>query len=503
MKIAGNDLDASLNKKIDRLDNVVDKFVSDDVNGFLAYDGNNFYIRKTNDVFLRKIFSDKEIKELELGINSKEYKNAFFSDVIEQSNTASINFKTSSVTITPEDSFVLNDDSIRIAKNNIILTKNGVIYIKEKIIDIISVIRSNFAVVNFYPYDILDVEAYGEESILISTTKSGVLCYNYISSAIEIKFPEQNVTFMKALPNNGVLCAMGKNTGNVCVYNFEHGKKTDSFNHLKKAGNQQAIGIYSFSDEDYLILGRTFGINQSQKILHYFKMDKNKTSIDCYDGLVAPSGLGYNYSILNANIDENYFYISGIQEGKMFVLQYSNKHLSDQPKFSTFKNLDINDIKYVYGLNGNIYVLLKNKRFLEFDVNGNVIKNIFLDSKQEFNEILSIKDDNVLLVSSTTISKFIFPEYTFKDTLSYVIYNELESCNNIDILIRSNGIPSIIFVDADSSMEIIPSYKLINNNKLVYKLLGSKAKKILIKIGVTENLVIDGICVSPNKIYLR
>ena len=65
MKITRKELDASIIAKLDQLDNVKTTFDENASDGFVSYGPNGFYFKKTNDTFLKKVFTEDEIVDLE------------------------------------------------------------------------------------------------------------------------------------------------------------------------------------------------------------------------------------------------------------------------------------------------------------------------------------------------------------------------------------------------------------------------------------------------------
>jgi hypothetical protein len=522
MKLSQGDLDQEAVSKLTRLDGIVDGFEPDDINGFVGYDGKKFYVRKTNDVFLRKIFSESEISDLEADMRKKGAHNAFYSSgdgVYEEDNKASLEFPTLSVTAKAGIEYsAAKGDHIRMVCGKSALTEKGTIIADfsadpEEIesIDILSEIKSNFAVENFGPFDILSFIPYGS-GYLVSTTICGIVFYDSKAKTIEIRMAENGVTSMMVMKNSEILCCIGKNTANVCVYDFASGKKVDSFNQLKKSGNQQGRFIMTDGDRDYFVIGETYGVNQSDRLLHYFRLDANYAALRCHDGDVHPCGLPYDRKILSSCIYGGKAYISGIANGQIFVLEYSRLFIGDEPVVRYLSNIDpanVADIVVAGSPSGDrkdqsayFYILLKN-RILVFGSDGSIAENIYLVGSSDIDpKGISVADGKARIWGRNGISILDLPRYSSYQSLSLVAYDSDKPCNNIDIAILAESAPSVAIIDAETLATIKPAFSILEGGMYVAKLLGCKSRKIIAKVGTEKNRIL-GMAVKADRIYLR
>jgi len=322
MKINKKDLEPSIIEKIEQFEKVKEGFTSEDKSGFIAFDGNEFYVRRVNDLLIRGIFSEKDLESYKNHLYKEGTleKNSFNS-YINEGNVAVSTFKSLSVRPNEQVLYKFTSNIVLYSRLNdilYILTEKGALVrynLKEKkhedSYDLLPYIRNNFAIQEISIYDFLAAETI-PGGVLLSTKNNGVFFYNSETKTVEIKFIESGVSVMKYLGNSTIVFGIDRVDNNVLFFNLE-GQKIESSNVLKRKLYQMPFLIDS-SDENLFVVGRPYGIDTTKDILHYWKKDKANISFNNFDGKIFPGFQNKKYSVRHLTVTKNNVYISGIKE---------------------------------------------------------------------------------------------------------------------------------------------------------------------------------------------
>lgn len=500
MKINEKDLDPT--RKCDAVRKVsvlYDEFTPENATDFISYNGERMVYNKVNQINLKKVFYESEIEQLRL----KNQEHMFY-DLINFDNAPIDNFKSLPVLQKSRELFKAENDLFltrKIGDSFYAMDVEGYIYeydLKaEELIysfNLIEEIRHNFAVSSIYIFDFLDIEKYGD-GFLISLKNNGVFFVDVKNAEIELKFPELNIDFIKNLGRENVLLASKRINNNLMVYNFDTELKVETWNNLKKSGNQVVEDV--FIDPDLiLVLGKYQSIENAEKLLHAWEVDYEGLVLDNIDSHIFPGSKGFDYRILKVISDDDIIYLYGLKNNKLFVWKYNKENLNhkyeeymfDDIKLDYLNNLVINDEKLFYIINNNLIISNFNKK---------ILCNIKLE-----NNILDIWNYNLDLIvqDRRTISMLQVPEYNNVTDINLKIKG---NCNNIDVLIQGTNIKSVLFIDSESLSKITPEYMMAKDNEIITKLTNVRSKTILIQLQLYPDSVIDSIVVNHDNIYIK
>jgi IMP cyclohydrolase len=147
-------------------------------------------------------------------------------------------------------------------------------------------------------------------------------------------------------------------------------------------------------------------------------------------------------------------------------------------------------------------VINEGEKLLFLDMEGKIKKNLKLKSK--INDIIFLNDEEFIGISEEGLSFNRIPEYIHEKTILLNVYNEKESCNNIDVYVKSNDAQEkFMFVEEETGTPIAPYYLATYKNNTIVKILGSKAKSIIMRIDSPQGNKIEGIVVNADKVFLK
>jgi hypothetical protein len=509
MKINKNDIDPAIIEKLNQFDSLIENFKDEDRSGFLAYNGEKFYIRRTSDVFLRKISSEEELQRYKdhLYIEEGLLKNSFRSH-FNIENKAHSNFK--SITAEPKE-YQLFKFTSRIVLhkehdgNLYVLTEKGFLVnynlktrLSENSIDLLGYIKSNFAIQSISIYDFIAIEVY-EKGLLISTRNNGVFHYTFETKKIEIRFPESDVVLIKYLRDDLFVLGMDKIDNNIAFYNIS-GMKVEISNSLRKRLFQMPYLIDVYAG-NLFILGKPYSIDTVKDTLHYWKKDLADISYNNMDGKLFPGYDVKNYKPKYLTVTDKYVYISGLKENKhLFIWQYDVKELEKPYKEFLFTKFPFEDLNYV-NMTESYFIAAEKNNVYFMDANGEIEKNLLL--KENVKDIVLSDDEHFFYITDDKIIEVTLPKYENKE-ISLTVYDDETACNNIDIFVKSTtGKEKIAFFDQDTLTQIAPFFFGVYKNDIIIKLLGVDSKKISMKIHSPNDSYIDGIVVNPNRMFMK
>jgi len=323
MKLTEINIDKKLLDKINRLDPVVSAY-NNNLDGNVAYDGDKFYIKKTNDTFLRKILSDDDIAAFRSHTKLEElnYINSYNSCI--NTNNVCSKYTKNNRLFMPTTTAYSTEDNIVYSKalttGIVIEDKNGKVTKFdsntniEYIAEIVPMLRDNFVIANIDCYSILDIEEC-EDGLLISTDLGGIYVYNKLEDSLELIINASNVRYMKITDANKLFCA--SDTG-VFFYDIESGLCTSS-NYNMKNLVQQPAGITTYG-RDIMLLGRNYGCTNIGRALHVWKEDIAKVGYNNIDSAIKENPHSNKYFPKFIDSDKHSVYIVGLYgEQRFFV----------------------------------------------------------------------------------------------------------------------------------------------------------------------------------------
>jgi hypothetical protein len=510
MKINKKDLEPSIIEKVEQFDRIKEGFTSEDKSGFVAFNGNEFYIRRVNDLLIRGIFSEKDIESYKnhLYKESNLEKNSFNS-YINEGNVAVSTFKSLSVKPVEQVLYRFTSNIVLHARLNeelFVLTEKGALVrynLKkrkhEDSFDLLTYIKNNFAIQDVSIYDFLAAEVI-PGGVLLSTKNNGVFLYSSQEKTLEIKFVESSVSVMKYLGNNTVVFGVDRVDNNVLFFNLE-GQKIESSNVLKRKIYQMPFLIDS-SEENLIVVGRPYGIETTKDIVHYWKKDKANVSFNNLDGKIFPGYQNKRYSVRHLTVTKSSVYISGIKEdGKLFIWQYDLEELEKPFNELSFEKFSFKDLSFV-DMNESYFVIGESDNLYFLNANGDVEKNLKLNEKIK-TVILSEFSDEFFYVSNDKIIFTKIPEYSEKEVILNLYASET-LCNNIDVYLKSStGKEKVVFFDRDTLNEVTPYYHAVHGGDIIVKLLETNSKNISMKIVSPKDSIVEGVVVSKNKLFMK
>jgi len=251
------------------------------------------------------------------------------------------------------------------------------------------------------------------------------------------------------------------------------------------------------------VLAKPTYTNSTDNLLHVWEIDPSG-SMNNMDGFVARGYENQAYQLLSVAADANYVYVSGIKGGKnLFIWKYDRKNISN-PFEETVFDIDMDSLEFIQTKPDQIMVNFKNRLFA-FNKNGKIVKNIDLKTEKGIKKLIIKEDDKELFaISGNYLSLYKLPEYKESNELTFKIFNSETTCNNIDVLVRSDKpVKDIIFVNTDNSSTIDPYVSIQTTLGTVYKLFNSNAKNIYMKVNNLGNTVIESIVVNANQLYSK
>jgi hypothetical protein len=514
MKITDKELEQSLVEKISRFDKLTASFSDDDKSGFVAYDGDNFYIKRANELLLKKVFSGSDLDHYysHLYKESSYIKNSFNTNM-NYKNIASKNAGSQGVYL---DGFSLYKvaNSIKkvkkYAESVLMLDSKGVFYrfnLKDRkeefAFDFIRKARTDFAIETINPFDILDFEVYGE-GFLISTSINGVFYADLKANTIEVKFLQDEVKSIKDIANGNVL--LTSESGEINVFNFKTGSRVETYNTLVKS-NQDQRAIESNGDYVFLLGKSKTSEENSENLLHVWRRDLAGISYDSIDRALYPGYDSRKHHVMFLAIDKDSAYLSGVKDGKhLFVWKYNLKDLAAEFQETVFTGIEIDKLNFVKVENGLI-TFANNSQIITIDQSGSVIKNFYLKGLKS-NDIRNVmfRDElkDMVIINGNEILLYRFPEHRYEKEIVYKIYEGTDACNNIDVYVSTNPIKEkIVFTDGTTGAQIQPYYAINDQFGYAFKLLGVASKSVHMKIIPDDNTLIKGVVVNADKIYLK
>lgn len=505
MKITEPELESSLIKKIDRLDNIE----SNKTAGLVVYNNNSFSVKSTDFLNINKVFDTDDLYALMHHLyKSEDNFISAYDTTIAQSNSTSTAPLMSSI----------NNSQIFQASANILKAKifntfillldaDGIVYKVDKsnpsIVDklnVLNIIRMNFVYDDFTINSISDI-SYWDGCILVATEYNGVFCLSLTNKQYSLKIKEPNISSITVLGDDKTL-AISKTTsaGNVVFYSLTDDTKTAIYNTLSK-NYENTDEILSDGNYAYC-LGKTYGVHQSNKMLHAWKLDSDKLEYNSIDKIVAKNPTDNSYNSKFVRFDNSNVYIIGEKKNNLFVWSYSKNTLNSTPEEYIFETGDTTyDSIKNFSYYNNKYYLILNNRVIVLDTDFKIIANYIMPISDD---LTFIYDDHIYVMHKNICYLNLIPDQKYQKQVSFTIINDEVHCNNIDILIKTNCKDVATFTNEENNTTILPYfYAKITDNYHLIKLNSINMKHVTMHLSVTPDEVIDALVIHKNRVFYK
>jgi hypothetical protein len=506
MKLTQKDLEQNLVNKIERLDKVISNFSESDKAGFLAYNGDEFYIRKVSDLSLKQMINYKELLEIETFLKKEDEitKNSFLSN-FNLNNRANSNFNSLATAIKPIEIVKLESDIKLIKKDEnylIILDVLGNFHkfdIKKRKIefslDIITKVKSLFAITELYPYEINDFEIYGG-GFLFSTNNNGVFYVNIEENTIEVMFAEKNIKLIKVLDQERVLLL--SESGVATLYETKKGFKIESFNFLPKS--QQTAKKSFFINGNIYILGKSPDPREVN-LLHILEQEKEGIDFRDITGKLYKQEYKLGYIIYDLVVENGNIYLYGLKDEKVFIWKYNLTSLEKEHTEIIIDDINFSSVPFISFDEGKIYINYK-ERLLVYSEDGVLIKNLSIGI-EKIKDMIFSENKEIIILSINSVYLLKTPEYKYEKEIMLNIYSG-EYCNNLEILFISNdGKEDIVLIDGETDTQIQPSFHMTYKNKNYIRLIEGGSKNIYAKVSLSDSTKIKGVIIRANALFFK
>lgn len=506
MKITLRDLDQSIIEKLNILDNVANTFDETHPDGFVSYGKNGFYFKKTNDTFLKKVYDENELVSLEKALYSTD------SNIVNSNNrdlrvNKTLNYATHAFLHNAEFSFKKDfSDKIVLYKNFdnmlLVLTIDGKLYkcTKENTasVDLLKILEGNFNLAKkITANDIVDFEILDYDTLIVATSNFGVYKLNITNlsnSTVELLFVVSGLRKIKLSYTKTLFTISDE----FCAqYDLQTGNRIEKYNNILNR-RQVPVDIDNVNGNIFILAVST-GMYNLDNLLHCWRLDQEKVSYNNADSYIEKIKLDNRYQVMFLCNDSKNIYIAGLFKDSPFIISYDAETLRITGN-KVFKEITLDEFTDIRVLDGNFLILSKNM--------------VYILSKDQLQETVKLPNScdrikifngEIILSSDKSIVKFQLDKFEKKtETLSYLLFDDQDPCNNIDIFIKgATRTERVILVDGETNTEIIPSYYMMFKNNSIVKLMNSKVKKLILKLSVTPNSNVEGIVVRKNRMFLR
>ena len=502
MKITRKELDQSILNKLDQFDRIKETYDGSS-DGFVSFGPNGFFFKKTNDTFLKKIYTEDEFIQLEEGLY-KEKRNitsSLLTDIrLDNKYNAACRRFIHNVKFTASEKFpadiILKE---KLSNSFIFLTANGTIVKlganKRDEVDILSLIKSHFNLsTQFSVYSFVDICEIDEDNIIIATNDFGIYKFTFSTKTVELICALTSVKSIEYSHTKTLFVA----TNDFCAqYDIPTGKRIEKYSMLV---NERHIPKKIIkSDYGMFILGIPAGVQNIDTLLHFWKLDGECLGYNCADDYVRQHSFDNAYQILDYFIDDTYIYLTGkLGNHRLFVWKYNlitldlEENILDCIDITTYDGFIAVNNKYAVLNKNNLYIIENNE----------LISHITLDHECQGLQLLN---GEIYTTYKNQLFKFELPKFTkAAENLSFKVFDGVEPCNNIDIFVKgATRSERISLIDMDTNKEILSSFYMVYNNDSIIKLLNCKSTKIKMIISVGENTKLDGIAIKNNRMFLR
>ena len=510
MKINETDLDVTLIDKINQFEKL--KAGAHDNCTYITYENGEFISKSLNALNMNKILDTDVIYNLSKHLYKSEdnYISGYDTPMVE----STMSYATSALLTTLNGSFFFQTDTniVKIktyAMYIYTLDKNGVMYkinrtnpsirITKNVLD---VIKTNYVYQNFDVYSIIDFDAYSD-GVLLATERNGIFFVSLEREESSIASQELYVSRIKVLSDRKtLLIAKSQEKQNIVLFNLELGVKLAAYNHL---GNDfQVAQNIDIEENEFFILGKSIGVNQSDKLLHHWKLDAAGVEYVNLDREIAKNPCDNIYRPKLIKSDSSFIYIVGTKEHTLFVWEYDRANLNTTPTELLFNLQDFtyDDIKDFVNIGGRYFITLKNQ-ILVLDNKFTLMENYNLMGTGGFVSA-KITPNGVYAIDGKDCFTFHIPKKIYTKINDIEILKGSESCNNIDVMVQASPQDQIIFIDGNTSQQVKPYYYIKMDNKFhIIKLMNIDTNHIIMRVGVYEEDKIYGVVVHKNRVFYK
>lgn len=473
MKITERELDEKVLIKLNRLDNIVDNFDPNNLEGFLAYNSQKgFYNKKVNENILREVYKNSDFGTIRdhLKKESSNIKNTYNSNLeLYKNNKVTQGF----INLAKDASLnKISSNIFKVFHNNIILHKNGFINDTVNAIEKIN----NTLHVKILISDIVDIN-YLDGAFLISTKYNGI--FKILNNDVELFSPLCNYKIESIAEVLFLVSPF-----DIMILDKD-GNKIEKINTIK---NDIEIPKFIVNDGN-----KIFVITNHNK-LYCWEKDKAQLNVNNISGNFTEFSNDNRYQTLGVDIKDNILFLYGSYlMTKTFIWKLD---LSDP--LADYKELILDySLKDVLILKDNVYLLAIEGHILLLSDN-NVTINILFNNKMKFINSSS----KVLLLFDNSLYELLIPEIE-KDNknLDFIITEKLS--NNVDVLIKNYNNENIGFYDFNKNSQILPYFIAKDENDILIKLKNINSEKIIMRIVLNNNSNIEGLVVRDNKIFVK
>lgn len=503
MKITRKELDPSILTKLDQLDNVKVTFDNNNGDGFVSYGPAGFFFKKTNDTFLKRVYTEDEFVDLEESLrkNRRNVRSSLLEDM-----RADNKFNNAAKKFLYKIPFSFRKDfsgkiliKEKVSSGVLFLLSDGnlVKYDGDRVesLNIVSLISEAFNLSSqFSVYSFVDIAEIDINTFLVATTNFGIYKVSFTEKSAELICILNLVRDIEYTHTGNLFVA----TDEFCAqYELKSGKRIEKYANLL---NQRHLPKKIIKTEDGLfVLAIPAGIQNNNNLLHYWKLDKARLGYNCCDDMVSRHSFDNAYQVLEDWVDSKYLYLSGkLGNHKLFVWKYDLATMDMEEII--IDCLDITTYDGFLCISDNYVFLTKNMLYIVRD--NEVIGNFVLGENCQ--GLYTFKGE-FYTTFRNNFGKFLVPSFETKsDKLSYVIFDGSEDCNNIDIFVGgATKAERLTLYDMDTNREILVSYHIVYKNNSIIKLMNCTSKRIKLVIDVSDKSKLEGIVVKSNKMFLR
>lgn len=498
MKITRRELDSGILDKLDQLDNVAETFDENSPDGFVSYGPNGFYFKKTNDTFLKKVYDENEIVQLENSLLSKDRNivSSLMKDIRldNKTNMASMSFLFN-LSFSDKKQYAGILYKKMLSKGFLIIDKLGVLFYDDKKIELEKMLKDQFNISNNFSLgDIVDVCDIEEDVIVIATNNFGLYRIKLSTKEIELICILEKVRKIELSHVDSLFVA----TDNFCgFFDMKNGDAIEKYYNVTNA--YQVPKDIIKTNTGIFVIAAPVGSTIVNNLIHFYKLDDAQVSYNIKDGLLPKHPFDSSYQILFTKLVNNDLYIAGkINNKYCFIWKYnietyefSNEILSCKEIIAFTGFLEVNGY-YLILSNNDLYVIKDNYIYSHYKLSEKC-SELYLNN----GELYSITKEYIVKFSLLSFEKKI-------DNLSFLVYDGQDACNNIDIFVKNaTRNERITLIDMNTNKMISPSFYIVYGNNSIMKLMNCKSTKIKMVISVNENSFLEGIVVRNNRIFLR
>ena len=372
--------------------------------------------------------------------------------------------------------------------------KSGNVSLKK---DVESVIKINYVYQNFDVYSIVDFEYYNN-GVLIATDLHGIFYISLIDETFSLASTELYISSIKLLKDNkSLLITKYNDKNNIVIYNLELNSRVSAFNHLGLA--YQDVLDVCIDKEEFFILGRSNTQYQSDKILHYWKLDDAKIDFVNHDRQISKNSASNEYRQKILKITNTEVYICGVKDKKIFLWEYDRENLNRSPlefvydlqdvSYEDIKDLKILNRKFYITVNDSVLVLDHNFKLLSiYKLGGHIINS----TKITNTGIYTLEDNEAYI--------YTIPEKVYKKSIDIQVLNT--ECNNFEILTKLTTGDQLVFVDGTTGEKVIPSIYIKIDDTHIIKFKNLKSKNLIMRVMLnSETSKIYGLVIHKNRLF--